>query len=338
MGAMTPQGPRTAVLSGLGAFVPPRTVTNDDLSTELNTSDAWIISRTGVRERHVVDPGTATADLAAEAGARAMKSAGVTRVDCVVLATTTPDRPCPATAPEVAARLGAAGIPAFDLGAVCSGFVYGLAAAAGLISLGTAGTVLLIGADTFSTLLDPADRSTRVIFGDGAGAVVLRAGNASERGALGPVDLGSDGTLSELIMVAEGGSRSRSADPTSLRAGYFTMNGRSVFRTAVDRMTESSLTVLERAGWAPDDVHCLVAHQANLRIIDAVGERLGIPKNRRVTNIERVGNTAAASIPLALADAAGTSLQAGDRVLLTAFGGGATWGSAALVWPEVVVH
>ncbi|MFF7987476.1 beta-ketoacyl-ACP synthase III [Streptomyces sp. NPDC007901] len=335
-----PERPRdAAVVAGLGACLPPRAVTNAELSTELDTSDAWIVSRTGIRQRHVVDPGTATGDLATEAGARALKSAGVDSVDFVVLATATPDRPCPATAPEVASRLGMTGTPAFDLSAVCTGFVYGLATAAGLLSTGAARRVLLIGADTFSTILHPDDRSSRVVFGDGAGAVVLRAGDAREPGALGPMDLGSDGTLGELIMIPDGGSRSRSGDPAARELGYFTMHGRSVFRAAVERMTASSRAVLERRGWTPGDVDCLVPHQANARITDAVGERLGIPPERRVSNVERVGNTAAASIPLALADAvARGTLRAGARVLLTAFGGGATWGSTAVVWPDIVVQ
>jgi 3-oxoacyl-[acyl-carrier-protein] synthase III len=326
-----------AVVAGLGAYLPPRIVTNADLSRELETSDEWIFTRTGIRQRHVVDPGTATADLAAEAGARALKSADATKVDAVILATTTPNHPCPATAPEVAARLGLAGIAAFDIGAVCGGFVYGLAVAAGIIATAAAERVLLIGADTFSTFLDPTDRSTRVIFGDGAGAIVLRRGIARELGALGPIDLGSDGTLSETMIVPGGGSRQRSsgADVTP----YFTMQGKDVFRAAVERMTASSQAVLARSGWNPTDVDRLVPHQANTRIIALLGERLGVPADRVVSNIGKVGNTVAASIPLALADAvANEVLRPGHRVLLAAFGGGAAWGAATLVWPEVVVQ
>ncbi|MEY9908398.1 3-oxoacyl-[acyl-carrier-protein] synthase-3 [Catenulispora sp. MAP12-49] len=341
-GAPTPgpptPGPPAAVLAGLGAYVPPRVVTNEELTRELDTSDQWIFSRTGIRQRHVVEPGTATADLAAEAGARALKSAEASAVDAVVLATATPDRPCPATAPDVAARLGLGGIAAFDVAAVCSGFVYGLWVAAGAIATG-AERVLLIAADTFSTITDPADRATRVIFGDGAGAVVLRRGTAGEPGALGPIDLGSDGTQAELIMIPGGGSLRPAGTPDGQASPYFTMRGRTVFRIAVERMTASSRTVLARAGWSADDVDLLVAHQANARITEALGERLGIAAACRASNIAKVGNTASASIPLALADAAAQgTLRPGHRVLMTAFGGGAAWGSAALVWPDLAGH
>ncbi|MFF4652770.1 beta-ketoacyl-ACP synthase III [Streptomyces sp. NPDC001380] len=329
---------RAAVLCGLGTALPPRTVANAELAGQLDTSDAWIRSRTGIGERRVVDPGTATSDLAVEAGERALKSAGATGsggsggADAVIVATTTPDRRCPATAPLVAARLGLGTAPAFDLAAVCTGFLYGLAAAAGLIAAGTAGRVLVVGADTFSTLLDPADRSTRAIFGDGAGAVVLRAGDPAEPGALGPLDLGSDGTGSELITVPSGGSRDPLPGPE--HDPYFRMAGKAVFRSAVERMSGSARSVLDRTGWDAPDL--LVAHQANLRILHAVADRLGIARDRCAVNIDRVGNTAAASLPLALADAAGSgSLRPGDRVLLTAFGGGLTWGACALAWPAL---
>jgi 3-oxoacyl-[acyl-carrier-protein] synthase III len=323
---------RAAVLCGLGTALPPRAVTNAELAQQLDTSDEWIRSRTGIRQRHIADLGTATSDLAVEAGERALKSAGAAGADTVIVATTTPDHRCPATAPLVATRLGLGTVPAFDLGAVCTGFLYGLATAAGLIAAGSAERVLLIGADTFSTLLDPLDRSTRVVFGDGAGAVVLRAGDPAEPGALGPLHLGSDGTGSGLISIPSGGSRD--PRPAAESDPYFRMTGKTVFRTAVERMSESARTVLERTGWGTPDL--LVAHQANLRILQAVADRLGIPRDHCAVNIDRVGNTAAASIPLALADAAGDgTLRPGDRVLLTAFGGGLTWGACALAWPSL---
>ncbi|MGW6940717.1 beta-ketoacyl-ACP synthase III [Streptomyces xanthophaeus] len=328
------------VLCGIGSWLPPHVVTNEALSEYLDTSDDWIRTRTGIRERHIVGPGISTGDLAVEAGSRALKSAGGEAVDLVILATTTPDHPCPATAPDVAHRLGLVDVPAWDLSAVCSGFLYGLSAAAGFIATGTAERVLLIGADAFSTILAPNDRNTRAVFGDGAGAVVLRAGDPDEPGALGPVTLGSDGSLRELITVPDGGSRRPAAahEPTSGSEGgrYFTMQGRSVFRHAVSRMTQSSAEVMQRAGWSPEDVDCFVAHQANARILSAVAERLRVPAERCAVHLDRAGNTAAASIPLALADAAsGGLLRPGHRTLLAAFGGGATWGAAALVWPDV---
>ncbi|SCF38338.1 beta-ketoacyl-ACP synthase III [Micromonospora mirobrigensis] len=326
-----------AVICGVGAALPPRVVTNDELSAYLDTSDEWIRQRTGIRTRRRVDPGTATADLATEAGARALASAGVTDVDAVVLATATPDRLVPATAPEVATRLGLTGVAAYDVAAVCSGFVYGLASAAGLVATGDFRRVLLIGAEAYSTIIDPKDRTTAAIFGDGAGAVVLRAGGPGEPGAIGPVDLGSDGSLVELGMIPAGGSRQRSAGGTAAPEDhYFRMQGGDMYRHAVTRMTASASTALDRAGWRLSDVDRFVPHQANARIAAAVAERLGLTGDQLVSNIEHVGNTAAASIPLLLAQAAADGrLRPGHRVLLAAFGSGATWGATTLVWPEV---
>ena len=327
---------RAAIVVGLGAVVPPKVVTNQMLSERLDTTDEWIYSRTGIRERHMVEPGTSTGDLATEAAQRALKSAGVSAVDMVVLATTTPDRPCPATAPEVATRLGLTGTPAFDVSAVCSGFVYGLAIGASAISGGLAETVLVIGAEAFTTIIDPNDRTTAAIFGDGAGAVVLRAGESTEPGALLAFDLGSDGSMVDLITVPAGGSRQPT--PVNPADQYFQMQGRPTFMNAVLRMEASTRTVLERAGWAAGDVDRLVGHQANVRILHAVADGLGIPRDRAVINLDRVGNTAGASIPLALHDAAAAGeLLAGQRVVMTAFGGGATWGSVAMTRPEVTV-
>ncbi len=329
------RGP-AAVVCGLGTYLPPRVVTNDELAQHLGTCDEWIRSRTGIRRRHVIAPGSATSTLAVEAGHRALKSARCERADAVIVATSTPDRPCPATAPEVASRLGLAGAAAFDLGAVCAGFVYALAAGAGLIGAGIATRVLVIGADTFSTICDPADRTTRAVFGDGAGAVVLRRGEHAEPGALGPFDLGSDGELAGLITVPAGGSRQRAhGRPAPAADHYFTMQGKPVFMQAVLRMTESAQRVLHHAGWDVGEVDRFVGHQANARILTALGERLGLPGQRIVSNIDRVGNTAAASIPLALADG---DLRAGHKVLLTSFGGGLAWGSTVLHWPDLTPH
>ncbi|MEV7142016.1 beta-ketoacyl-ACP synthase III [Streptomyces tauricus] len=328
---------RAAVLTGVGSCLPPRAVPNDELAAGLESSGEWIRSRTGIEQRYFAERGTATSDLAVGAGERALKSAGVSTVDTVLVATTTPDRPCPATAPVVAARLGMRGTAAYDVSAVCTGFVYGLATAAGLISAGVADRVLVIGAETFSTLLDLEDRSTAVIFGDGAGAVVLRSGDPAEPGALGPFDLGSDGEGEDLITVPAGGSRQRlSGLAPAAGERYFAMSGKEVFRHAVLRMTGSARTVLARAGWRARDVDHLVSHQANLRITNHVADDLGVPRDRCVSNIAEVGNTAAASIPLAL-DQAHTegALRPGGRMLLTAFGGGLTWGSTVLTWPDL---
>ena len=328
---------RAAVLDGIGSCLPPRVVSNGELAATLDTTDEWIVSRTGIRQRHVAAPGTATSDLAAGAGEQALKSSGEPAVDTVVVATTTPDRSCPATAPTVASKLGLTGAAAYDISAVCSGFIYGLATACGLIATGTADRVLVIGAETYSSILNPRDRATSVIFGDGAAAVTLRPGGPDEPGAVGPFDLGSDGNGRDLITVRAGGSEQRlSGVEPAPDDQFFAMAGKEVFWRAVLRMSESAQSVLGRAGLAVDEVDWLVGHQANARILQRLANALGIPPERHIVNIAEVGNTAAASIPLALADAhAAGTLHAGDRVLLTAFGGGLTWGSAVLTWPEL---
>ncbi|MEU9446086.1 beta-ketoacyl-ACP synthase III [Streptomyces sp. NPDC048304] len=328
---------RAAVVAGLGGWVPPTVVTNDRLAEALDTSDEWIRRRTGIRERRWVDPGQSTGDLAVEAARRALSSAGTDTVDAVVLATSSPDRPCPATAPEVAARLGLGPVPAFDVAAVCTGFVYALGTGAGLVALGAADSVLVIGADAFSPLLSPDDRATRVIFGDGGGAVVLRAGSPTERGALQGLNLGSDGTLSDLIEVPAGGSRQRSTGlPVKTEDTWFTMQGQAVYAQAVRRMAETVRRTAQRTGWRLADVDAFVLHQANARILDAVARRLGLPAERFPNHIGTRGNTVAASIPLTLTDAAACGrLRPGHKVVLAGFGGGLTWGSVALAWPDI---
>ncbi|MBD3003749.1 MULTISPECIES: beta-ketoacyl-ACP synthase 3 [unclassified Streptomyces] len=328
---------KVAVLAGIGGFLPPLTVTNDELARRLDTSDDWIRTRTGITQRHFASPGTTTSSLAAEAAGKAMKCAETDTVDAVLLATTTPDRPCPATAPTVAAKLGLEGVAAYDISAVCSGFLYGLATASGLIAGGIAERVLVIGADVYSTIVDPADRSNAVIFGDGAGAVVVRAGHPGEPGAMGPFDLGSDGTGRDLITVRAGGVEQRLSGRTAQPSDrYFTMSGKPVFRSAVHRMAASARAVLDQAGLTAGHVDRLVGHQANLRILRSLAEKLGIPPERVIRNIDKVGNTAAASIPLALDHGhSHRLLTPGDVVLLTAFGGGLTWGSTVLSWPEL---
>lgn len=329
-----------AVICGLGYWLPDRVVTNSQLCERLDVSEDWIEGRTGISRRRWVGPGEATSDLAVEAGRAALKSAGGGPVDAVVLATTTPDYRCPATAPDVAARLGLSGVAAFDVAAVCTGFVYGVATAAGFIAAGLAERVLLIAAEAFSTLLDPDDRTTRPIFGDGAGAVVLRRGRADEPGAIGPLVLGSDGDRSELITVKAGGSRRPFRAPVPDDGSqYFQMRGREVFRQSVERMSAAATEALEGAGWQLGDVDRMVTHQANARVSAALATRLGLRRDAVAQNIAEVGNTAAASIPVLLAQAAldGT-LEPGHRVLLAAFGGGLTWGATTLTWPELEVH
>lgn len=327
----------SAVICGVGYWLPDRVVTNEEFNERLDTSDEWIVQRTGISRRRWVEPGEATSDLAVEAGRAALKSAGSGHVDAVVLATTTPDYRCPATAPEVAARLGLSGVAAFDISAVCTGFVYGLATAAGFIAAGTAERVLLIAAEAFSTLLNPRDRTTQPIFGDGAGAVVLRRGRADEPGAIGPLVLGSDGDLSELITVKAGGSRQplRESAPDD-GSQYFQMRGREVFRQSIERMSAAATEALSAVGWQCDDIDRMVAHQANARVNTALAARLRLRPDVVARNIADVGNTAAASIPVLLAQAASNgTLEPGHRVLLVAFGGGLTWGATTLTWPQL---
>lgn len=328
-----------AVLCGVGYWLPPLVVTNADLSARLDTSDEWITSRTGISTRRRVTPDLSTADLATEAAQRAIKSAGGGEVDALVLGTTTPDRLCPATAPEVAARLGLGYIPAFDVSAVCTGFLYALAAGVGFLAAGFAERVVVVVAEAFSRLLDPDDRTTAPIFGDGAGAVVLRQGSPDEPGAIGDIVLGSDGAHSELIRVGAAGPQGVLENrPGSGVAQYFHMAGRDVFRHAVERMSAAATAAAESAGWRLEDVDRFFAHQANARITSALAHDLGIPAGRAAENIREVGNTAGASIPILLAQSAASGyLAAGHRILLTAFGGGLTWGATTLTWPEVDV-
>lgn len=317
-------------VTGLGTYLPERVVTNDDLAQRLDTSDEWIRTRTGIRERHYAAPEQATSDLAAEAARRALADAGrrPEDVDVLIVATTTPDHPIPATGPLVAARLGLE-CAAFDVNAACSGFVYGLQVGASLAAGGA--TVLLIGAETLTRYVDHDDRSIAVLFGDGAGAVVLEA----EQGAsVGPFDLGSDGSEVEILWMRAGGAR-EPFDPAlhADASSRMNMRGGDVYRHAVLRMTESSRVVLDAAGLGIDDVDLVVGHQANQRILEAVGQRLGVPEDRLHLTVDRHGNTSAASIPLALDDARAVgALTPGTRVLLTAFGGGLTWASCVLTW------
>ncbi|WP_225828512.1 beta-ketoacyl-ACP synthase III [Streptomyces naphthomycinicus] len=312
----------TAVVAAVGSALPSCTVSNDELTARLDTTDEWIRSRTGITRRHIAGADQSTADLAIRAAAQALTSSEPEHVDALVVATTTPDRCCPATAPAVATRLGLTGIPAYDLAAGCTGFLYALATGSGLIAADTARTVLVIGADRLASLPHPDDRTTVPLFGDGAGAVLLRRGSADETGALGPMVLGSDGTGADLIR----------AD----RPGALHMDGADVFRHAVDRMTNASRQAATAAGWDLADVDRLIPHQANSRITSFVARQLGVPDDRRLSNVAEVGNTGAASIPLLLDHASSDGrLAPGHRTLLTAFGAGLTWGALTLTWPDL---
>ena len=318
-------------VAGCGAYLPQRIVTNAELADRLRTSDDWIAQRTGIRQRHVAADGELTSDLATHAAEAALKSAGLTGddIDLVVLATTTPDHTFPATATQVQARIGMTRGAAFDIQAVCSGFVYALAIADNFIKVGQAKTALVIGAETFSRILDWSDRSTCVLFGDGAGAVVLRAGEGkgtvADRGVL-TTHLFSDGRHYKLLYVDGGPSATRTT-------GHVQMEGREVFRHAVVKMGEAVDAAMAAMGIEGGDLDWLVPHQANLRIIDSMGQRLHLPPEKVVVTVDRHANTSAASIPLALAQAVSDGrIKPGHLVLLEAMGGGFTWGSALIRW------
>ncbi|WP_202511475.1 beta-ketoacyl-ACP synthase 3 [Streptomyces sp. SID3343] len=320
---------------GVGSCLPPRQVANEELAERLGRSSEWMFQRSGIRFRHIVDPGTTSGDLAVAAGREALVRSAVGDVAAVVVATTSPDRLCPGTAPSVASRLGLAGAAALDVQAVCAGFVYGLGVAQGLIAAGTADSVLVIGTDTFSLMVDPDD-PTSMLFGDGAGAVVLRSGHCEEPGALGPCVLGSDGGGRDLITVRGGGSEERSEACGAPADPYLRVEGREVFRRALEQMDSASRAALDAARWKPQDVDRIVPHQANARITAMLTDRLSIEADRALSNIEQVGNTSAASIPILLDHACcAGDLKPGHRVLLTAFGGGLTWGATTLVWPHL---
>ncbi|MGQ0744650.1 MAG: beta-ketoacyl-ACP synthase III [Acidimicrobiales bacterium] len=321
-----------ASIYGWGMAVPQARVTNQDLTQRVDTSDAWIRERTGIRERRLAGPGETTASLAIEAGAAALKQAGLSPADvgCTIVATCTPEQPLPATASFVQDALGLGG-GAFDLDAACSGFVYGLVVASALVSGGVCGPILLVGSETISRLVDFDDRATCILFGDGAGAVVV--GPSDTEGLLAS-DIGCDGSAAWLLGVKAGGSR-MPITAEALAAGdhYLFMEGQEVFRRAVRALVDSAATTLARAGLTADDVDLFVPHQANIRIIDSASHRLGIPADRVVVNIDRYGNTSAASVPIALAEAADAGrLHPGDLVLVSGFGAGMSWASALVRW------
>ncbi|MFD5656095.1 3-oxoacyl-ACP synthase III family protein [Streptomyces hirsutus] len=332
---MRDRGVPASVLVGVGSCLPSRRVANEELAERLGRSPEWMFQRSGIRFRHVVEPGTTSGDLAVAAGREALAEAAAGDVAAVVVATTSPDRPCPGTAPRVASRLGLAGAAALDVQAVCAGFVYALGVAQGLIAAGTADSALVIGTDALSLSVAPDD-PTSMLFGDGAGAVVLRSGHREEPGALGRCVLDSDGDGRDLITLRGGGTEERSAARAVPADPYLRLQGREVFRRAVEHMASASRAALDAAGWKPQDVDRIVPHQANARITAMLAERLSVAADRALANIEHVGNTSAASIPILLDHARRAGdLQPGHRVLLTAFGGGLTWGATTLVWPHL---
>jgi 3-oxoacyl-[acyl-carrier-protein] synthase-3 len=331
---LSPLG-RPVTISGIGAYLPATVVTNDDLSGYLDTSDEWIRKRTGIRQRRVAAPGLSSSDLGIPAAREAMVDAGVAPedVDLVITASISPDQIMPATASRVAYEAGCVNAGAFDVLAGCTGFVYALAMAAGAVSSGIHERVLVVGAEAISRIIDQDDRSTAILFGDGAGAVVVTPAPAGERGILG-FDLGNYGAGGSSLNVPAGGSRIPASHETvDERLHFMKMNGSEVYKFATRIVAVSAGRVLERCGLSVADIDLFVPHQANIRIIDTATQRLGIPAEKVYTNLQRYGNTSCASIPLCLSEArAEGRLNPGDTALLMGFGAGLSWGACIIEW------
>ncbi|MBS1798251.1 MAG: ketoacyl-ACP synthase III [Acidobacteria bacterium] len=330
--------PRTQVrakISSVGTYVPPRLLTNADLEKMVETNDQWIVERTGIRERHLVDKGVATSDLATEAAKRCLEKRGIpaTEVEAIIVATVTPDMLFPATACLVQNKLGVPGAWGFDLSAACSGFPYALQVGAKLVESGAHKKVLVIGADVMSSIIDYTDRATCVIFGDGAGAVLLEP---CEEGEIGLIDFWHeiDGAGAVALNMPAGGSLNpTTAETVSNKMHYVHQDGQAVYKFAVRKMAEAAEKILERNGVAGSELACFIPHQANKRIILSTAERLGMPENRVVINIDRFGNTTAGTIPLAMQTALDDGrLKKGDLVLLASVGAGFTVGATLLRW------
>jgi 3-oxoacyl-[acyl-carrier-protein] synthase-3 len=326
---------RRVKIAALSTYVPPRLLTNADLEKLVQTTNEWILQRTGIRERHIVEPGVATSDLAKEASLSAIAKAGITPQDIgfIVVGTTTPDMMFPSTACLLQNKIGATKAWGFDLGAACSGFTFSLATAMQMVATGSTDYALVVGADVMSSIIDYTDRTTCVLFGDGAGAVVLAPANDSEPAIIAwehEID-GSGGAA--LCMPAGGSLRPASHETVDQRLHFVKQDGATVFKFAVRKTEEISRRVLEKANMKPEDVKLFISHQANRRIIQAAADRLGFPEEKVVVNLERFGNTTAATIPLALNDAVNEGkLEKGDLVLLASVGAGFTIGSVLLRW------
>ena len=333
---MTPRPEvRGATIVGTGMYVPDARLTNQDFERMVDTSDEWIRERTGIIERRIAAPEQASSDLAFEAAKRALDMAGLqpTDIDQIIVATTTPDRFLPSCACTLQLKLGATRAAAYDVFAACTGFIYGLGLGRSVIGSGMADTVLVVGVETLTRIVDFTDRNTCVLFGDGAGAVILRPWEPEGQGILS-VELKSDGQLGDVLEIAAGGSRlPASAETVRDHKHFISMRGKKLFPFAVRSMEESLLTALGRAGLKPSDLDLVIPHQANQRIIDALRERLEFPEEKVVMNISHYGNTSSASIPISLDEAVRQGrVKPGDRLGLCAFGGGATWGASIVHW------
>jgi 3-oxoacyl-[acyl-carrier-protein] synthase-3 len=327
---------RSTVILGTGSYAPERVLTNDDLAHMVETSDEWIRTRSGIRERRVAAPNEATSDMAVQAARRALDDAGLTaaEIDLLVVATITPDTPMPACACLVQHKLGLPTTTAcFDLNAACSGFVFGLDTACAMIASGRYRKALVIGVEKLSAVMDWQDRTTCVLFGDGAGAVVVGASSEPDRGLIG-TRLGTLGDGADLLYISHGGSTAPStAESIARRDHCIRMKGKEVFKLAVRAMDDAARDILEQHGIRADQISLVIPHQANLRIIEAISQYLELPMDRFFVNVDRYGNTSAASIPIALDEARKAGrIKPGDLTLLVAFGAGLTYGSALLRW------
>ena len=335
MVSLQPRARLRARIASLATYVPPRVLTNAELEKMVKTSDEWILQRTGIRERHIVDPGVATSDLAAEASRKALEKAGVTAadIDFIVVATTTPDTLFPSTACRVQDKIGATSAWGFDLFAACSGFTYALTTAANMVTTGGSKRALVIGADVMSSIIDYTDRTTCVLFGDGAGAAIVEP--ATEDG-IGILDFENyiDGSGGDALCMPAGGSlRPASRETVDERLHYVKQDGQAVFKFAVRNTEEACRRIMDRNKVTADDVALFISHQANRRIIMSAAEKLGVPAEKVIINIERFGNTTAATIPLALNDAIEQNrVKKGDLLVLVSVGAGYTVGSVLLRW------
>ncbi len=323
-----------AAIVATGSYLPEKILTNAHLSQIVDTSDEWITSRTGIKERHIAADDQATSDMAAQAALRALEAAQLTaeQLDLIIVATITPDMFFPSTACHVQKAIGASRAVCFDLSAACSGFIFAIETARRFIKTGGYQNIMVIGAEKLSTITDWEDRSTCVLFGDGAGAAILQP-RPKTRGIMATV-MATDGNLGELLSIPGGGSRHPASEQTLReRLHYIKMAGREVFKHAVSCMLQASLEALERSKVHIEDIACIIPHQANLRIIQAVGQRLGAPLDKYYVNLDRCGNVSAASVPVALDEAVRAGkIKRGDLVLLMAFGGGFTWAASVLEW------
>jgi 3-oxoacyl-[acyl-carrier-protein] synthase-3 len=325
---------RSCSITGVGSYVPEKILTNADLEKMVETSDEWITTRTGIKQRRIAAADEFTSDLAAQAALRAMKNAGVTadQIDLIIVATITPDMPFPSTACLVQKKIGAKRAAAFDLEAACSGFIYALEIAQQFIMSRTYDTVLVIGAEKLSSITDWQDRNTCVLFGDGAGAAILQ-NRPNAHGLLTAV-MGADGDKADLLFMEGGGSRCpATVASVNARLHYLRMEGKEAFKNAVQAMQRAAEEALRRCELTISQIKCIIPHQANQRIVDAVGERLGAKPEQLFLNLQKYGNTSAASVAIALDEAVGSGrIQRGDLILLVVFGAGLTWGAAVIEW------